>query len=268
MFWSSQEIKRKNQITPLIRPFDAGSIEQGSYELCMGAQVAVSRPGKTNVITKLEAEEIFRIPAGQFGLLLTEELVSIPHDAIAFISLKTSIKSKGLVNVSGFHVDPGFEGRLKFWVYNAGNDSIRVTRGEKTFLIWFSSFNEAVDDPYSNRTTQAQNWITADDLDHLEGHLDSPSALGEQLSELKSNVGRYTIIVKFLVVIVSGLLLALAQPLFERLLEVQIYSMSGSDSTVITKAKHSKIQDKVTTDDSGSTLAPDLNPKSKSVSEK
>jgi dCTP deaminase len=119
-FWSSQTIKARGANIGLVKPFDARHVHQGAYELAMGPQGAISSDGH-NRITKLEPRQSFCVPRGQFGLLLTEETVSIPSNVVAFISLKTSVKSLGLVNVSGFHVDPGYDCRLKFWVYNAGN---------------------------------------------------------------------------------------------------------------------------------------------------
>ena len=62
---------------------------------------------------------LFRSP-GQFAFLLTDEIVEVPDSAMALISIKAKIKWRGLINVSGFHVDPGFKGRLIFSVYNAG----------------------------------------------------------------------------------------------------------------------------------------------------
>jgi len=56
------------------------------------------------------------IPPGQLALLITEEEVAIPTNRIGFISIKFTAKMRGLINVSGFHVDPGFKGKLKFSV--------------------------------------------------------------------------------------------------------------------------------------------------------
>ena len=42
------------------------------------------------------------------AMLITEEQVNVPLDAMAFISMKAGKKLGGLINISGFHVDPGF----------------------------------------------------------------------------------------------------------------------------------------------------------------
>jgi hypothetical protein len=71
---------------------------------------------------------LLTIYAGQFAYLLTEEVVKIPSSAMGLISLKFGVKGPGLINVSGFHVDPGYWGRLVFSVYNAGPSEARLQR--------------------------------------------------------------------------------------------------------------------------------------------
>ncbi len=68
---------------------------------------------------------------------------------MGFISVKTSEKFKGLVNVSGFHVDPGFKGHLKFTVYNAGNKPIFLDYESACFLLWFSFLDKVTKYPYT-----------------------------------------------------------------------------------------------------------------------
>ena len=65
----------------------------------------------------------------------------MPDTAIAFISIRASIKFKGLINVSGFHVDPGFRGQLRFAVYNAGSSEIDLDQDERVFMIWFADLD-------------------------------------------------------------------------------------------------------------------------------
>jgi dCTP deaminase len=76
---------------------------------------------------------------------LTEEVVRIPPDVLGFISLRTTWKFRGLINVSGFHVDPGFHGNLIYAVYNAGPAPVHLARGMDLFLIWFAELDKLVD---------------------------------------------------------------------------------------------------------------------------
>ncbi|MGZ5539882.1 MAG: dCTP deaminase domain-containing protein [Halobacteriota archaeon] len=182
-FWNSERIKEQQKRRELIKPFEGDCVKQGAYELVLGSEVFI-----TNERTKrsLTPGEQVSIPPGQFALLLTREEVNIPDDVIAFISVRYTIKRKGLINVSGFHVDPGYCGRLKFAVYNAGSKNIVMSSGQRIFMIWFSSLNEPTPDPYQNKTAE-QNEITSEDVMSLQGDVASPAALKKEIDELKRN---------------------------------------------------------------------------------
>ena len=212
-FWSSDKLEAVQKEAPLVTPFDRKRIEQGAYELSMGPQGAISADGR-NRITDLKPKQEFCIPEGQFGLLVTEERVTIPHNVLAFISLKTSFKSQGLVNVSGFHVDPGYDARLKFWVYNAGNQPVTVLRGDAAFLIWFAEMDRPTRDPYK-KSAAGHSEITAADLRNLQGNLASPAELAKRIKELRNEVKLLKWTVKTVVVILIGLCLALVTPLLD-----------------------------------------------------
>ncbi|WP_152485768.1 hypothetical protein [Euryhalocaulis caribicus] len=64
-----------------------------------------------------------------------------------FYFFKGGKKFEGLINVSGFHVDPGWNGHLVYAVYNAGPRAISLSRGEDLFLIWFAELDQCEYDP-------------------------------------------------------------------------------------------------------------------------
>ena len=104
-FWSSETMKA--QLPGLISPFNPDRVVNCSYELSMGAEAYVTSSGAQTKQTLVIGEQIL-IPPGQFAQLLTEEIVEMPRDSLGLISIKSRFKLRGLVNVSGFHVDPGF----------------------------------------------------------------------------------------------------------------------------------------------------------------
>jgi dCTP deaminase len=87
-----------------------------------------------------------------FAFLLTEEVVRIPNNVMGFISLRTGFKFQGLINVSGFHVDPGYHGRLIYAVYSAGPSQIHLNRGLGLFKIWFADL-DSDDASYARKST-------------------------------------------------------------------------------------------------------------------
>lgn len=65
---------------------------------------------------------------------------------IGFITVRNRFKMQGLVNISGFHVDPTFKGRLRFAVQNVGSTDIRLRYDTPTFTIFFSRVDGNVGD--------------------------------------------------------------------------------------------------------------------------
>ena len=148
MFWGGERLKA--ELSVLIDDYDDVRIDRASYRLRVGAEVYVSPTGepddpRNKPKTQLKAGQGFTIPAGQFGFILTEEWIRVPVGAIAFISIRAGYKFRGLVNVSGFHVDPNYEGRLIFSVFNAGPGPVHLARGEACFLIWYADLDKPSD---------------------------------------------------------------------------------------------------------------------------
>jgi dCTP deaminase len=144
MFWSGETLGQR--LKTLIDPFAPDRVDCAAYTLSIGPEVYVSPNDQaadptTVTVRKLSEGEAFTIPPGQFAFLLTEEVVSVPADALAFISIRAKTKFRGLVNVSGFHVDPGYRGQLTFAVFNAGPVPIHLKRGQPIFLIWYASLD-------------------------------------------------------------------------------------------------------------------------------
>ena len=160
----------------------------GAYELALGDEVfrTDSNEKKKEFLTR--PKEQITINPGQFALLLTQETVNVPIDKIAFISIKAGIKLRGLINVSGFHVDPGFKGNLVFSVYNAGASPISLLRGEPCFLIWFADLqltdNETSSYEKGSHEHKNQDTIPPKYIDALlAGELASPNVLHDKINK-------------------------------------------------------------------------------------
>jgi dCTP deaminase len=143
-FWSSQTLK--THLPSLISPFNEQHIQSSAYELTLGGEVYISplpdTPSKDRKKVFFSSDkDTVSIPPGQFAFLITQESITVPKDIIAFISMKFTTKARGLINVSGFHVDPGYEGKLIFAVYNAGPLNFQVQCGERLFSIWFANLD-------------------------------------------------------------------------------------------------------------------------------
>lgn len=113
---------------------------------------------------------------------MTEEDVSVPSDAIALISMRAKYKFKGLINVSGFHVDPGWYGKLIFSVYNAGPTEVILERGEPAFLIVYADLEKASSGIYTyTGSSKGQSKIPKDFVELLQSDVFSTHKLIDKL---------------------------------------------------------------------------------------
>lgn len=204
-FWSGQELARRAASEKLISNFDAKNIDCASYTLHLGSQLFITQEGRAfrklldrgqvPGLKEIEADGVVNIPPGQFAFLLTDEKVHMPPDALGFISIKARQKYKGLVNVSGFHVDPGWDGYLMFSVFNAGPIHIVLKRGEPLFLLWFASLDQKSKDEYTydprSRPESAEPKIPVKYVQELiTAPVRSLPSLSEDLEKLKHRVVR------------------------------------------------------------------------------
>ena len=176
-FWSSETMRTRFVVERLVTPFDPSHIENCAYALSMGPQALIT--GEVDIRKDLDHGEPIRIPPGHFAQLLTEEAIRIPPDALGLISMKSKVKSLGLVNVSGFHVDPGFQGRLRFSVYNAGPSPVVISRGTPIFLIWFAALDVPTQDLYKGRG--GRDAFTDRDTMDMQGDVFTSHVLGDRM---------------------------------------------------------------------------------------
>lgn len=186
-FWSKERIKSRHAQHALVTPYDEKHIEQSAYALGVAAEYAITAADGGGVKRSAASGEHITIPPGQFALLLTEESVAVPANAMAFISMKAKFKLRGLVNVSGFHVDPGFNGRLKFAVYNAGSVAIDLDPGQRLFLIWYADLDQTTQAVYTG-AHQWQDGITPDDVMSIRGIVVSPAGINSRVAALEESI--------------------------------------------------------------------------------
>lgn len=191
--------------------YSESKIEQAAYALSLGNEAYRTDNKDRKIETLSDTNKNIEINPGQFTLLMTDEYVSIPNDKLAFISIKAKQKLKGLINVSGFHVDPGFKGKLLFSVYNAGPSTITLETKKPYFLIWFANLEDAAtgNNIYNNVNNhhQGQKSIPLEYIDALKrGEIASPNVLLEKINDNRDTLAK----VLWIAGIISGVCIALA----------------------------------------------------------
>ena len=131
MFLSQSYIK--THLNDLIKGGDPELVQAANYDLRVGDEIYLS---EEKVPVRLGPDNRYAvIPPGQFAIVKTLEEVTVPRDMLGLISIRTRFKFQGLVNVSGFHVDPTYRGHLLFGVQNVGPNDVRLEYRDAAFMI-------------------------------------------------------------------------------------------------------------------------------------
>ena len=190
MFWGPQDLEDKLP-DGRIEPFDSNRINGASYQLSIGKEIYVSPTAEatdpsTKSIVRLKTGEAFTIPPGQFAFILTKEEVKVDLKEIALISMRAKTKYRGLVNVSGFHVDPGFKGHLTFAVFNAGPVAVHLRQGQPIFLIWYAD----ISDPVPKHRLPEPGSIQSEWISGIGGKLHSLASIASSVTEVEQKLQR------------------------------------------------------------------------------
>jgi len=235
-FWSGETLsERLPDIFPNENEFDPEKIDCSAYTLTVGRESYITPDHKVqnpyrHTATKLDDGDSIAIPAGQFGFLLTEESIKMPADAMAFISMKAKMKFRGLINVSGFHVDPGYSGQLIFSVFNAGPKPLHIKRGDDLFLIWFANLDRVTN---LIKNEPPITTISSELINGISGEIQSAHSFSDKLESLNRRLIRFTSAIGFL----SAIAISLSSYALKDIL------WSGDSSTIQTVVEKSADED-------------------------
>ena len=138
-----------------------------------------------------EEQPYASLPPGQFAILTTLEEISIPNDLMAFISVRSKFKFEGLVNISGFHVNTSFKGRLRFGVQNVGPTDIHLKLGTPLFSIFFAELSSeeigtSRDEEKDIHFEQNLTGIRLEDVQLLGGNSVTVTGVQRQIERLET----------------------------------------------------------------------------------
>jgi dCTP deaminase len=136
-----KDLKADGERLPLpifVDDIDYVCFRQADYDLRLGEEIYVTSEETPRKLSTMGKDGVLAIKPGEFGILMAHEYLFIPPDLMGFISIRLTYKQKGLVNISGFHADPGFYGRLLFAVFNAGPNDVPLRYKEPAFMIMFN----------------------------------------------------------------------------------------------------------------------------------
>lgn len=176
--------KSKGLQSILINDFEPSCLRPANYDLRLGDEVYVTAEKLPRRLTT--AKDTVAIQPGEFGILMTHEYLHVPTNYLGLISLRFSFKKQGLVNISGFHVDPGFTGKIIFSVFNTGPRSVVLRFKEPVFMIMFEKLSQPAT-AYSGAFAQLRH-IPVDIITSLGGQSVSVLSLDNRVRNLETQL--------------------------------------------------------------------------------
>jgi dCTP deaminase len=203
MFLAQSEIVKLIEAGSLIEKesYDPRYLSQASYDLRLGKEVYIVGH---KVPESLSAKSPYlSLSPGQFAILTCYEKITMPRTHLAFISLRSKFKFQGLVNISGFHVDPTFKGTLLFAVQNVSSSDIRLEFMKPTFTIFFAKLEGDI----GKDREGILSGIRLEDVQLLGGASVTVAKLQRDLDQLRRWVLVYgPVIVAVLIALVADLI--------------------------------------------------------------
>jgi dCTP deaminase len=213
-FWSGDKILKELQANPeILSPFAETKIDHSSYRLALGGEYFITPDHDVKRRESIKKTLVapsqgtlagqVAIPPGQFAFLLTEESLNMPDTAMGFISMRAGFKMNGPINVSGFHVDPGFRGQLIFAVYNAGPAPVNLARGEPIFLLWFADLDASATQRFSRKKKDPQSEISNDLISKINHPILSLQDLSDRQKAIEETLRNFKWVVGIIATVVS-----------------------------------------------------------------
>lgn len=143
-----------------IDPFEEKQVQPASYDLRVGAQ-GITTTGKE--VVDLKKRGFIVLEPGDFGVVITHEIISLDKNYTARIGLRSGLSRKGIIATTGPQIDPGFKGRLIVGLTNLTPNPVSLTYKDDFITVEFHRLDEPCKDPY-NGPFQGQEGLRPSDI--------------------------------------------------------------------------------------------------------
>jgi deoxycytidine triphosphate deaminase len=176
-----------------ISPFREEKIQGASYDLSVGAEALVSN-SDDKVLLGADRTGSLHLNAGDFALVITRESVKLPMDVACDIGPRSSLARRGLILLAGMQVDPGFEGHLRFGLFNASPRRITLDWDDELCMLEFHKLSGPVSHSPARNPDLIAGTIPEQDRIYLRQlETTSLSELARNLQSLSKSVETLTI---------------------------------------------------------------------------
>jgi dCTP deaminase len=142
-----------------IQNYDKTSLSPASYDAHLGKKAFVSsEKAKIDV----EAKGNLLLQAGDFAVVSTYERFEFPLDLVGHIGIRSHYARKGIIQLSGPQIDPGFCGVLVVGLFNSSPRDIIIPYKEPLLTIEFVRLIEPAKKGYCGPYQEQEDIPTAD----------------------------------------------------------------------------------------------------------
>ena len=115
----------------LIEPFAQANLRAASVELTLDAVLVTGRGERIDIGRRRN----FVLNAGQAAQVSTKEHIALARDYLGRVGTSPRVARAGIVASLPLQIEPGFNGRLRFSVFNCGGAPLRLRAGEPVLYL-------------------------------------------------------------------------------------------------------------------------------------
>ncbi|MGH7950433.1 MAG: dCTP deaminase [Limisphaerales bacterium] len=192
LMYDAEILKAMEKKDLFITPFDAKKLKGASYDLELGREALVSNRDQ-KVLLGPDRTSGLNLEAGDFALVLTKESMKLPLDIAGVIGMRSTLARMGVILLHGMQIDPGFEGYLRFGLYNASPRKITLDYGDDICMIEFHKLAGKATRPAPRNEDLIEGKIPENDRQFLRTmETTSLSSVSQDLRTMSKSVSELT----------------------------------------------------------------------------
>ncbi|WP_122745342.1 dCTP deaminase domain-containing protein [Pseudomonas viridiflava] len=126
----------------LISPFDSKNLRHSSYDLTVGDEYYIGHASAIFETQKLRPSQSIAIPPHAVCFILTAEIINLPLDVTARVSLRMTHIYAGMVLTSQPPFDPAYSGKVVVMLHNLSSACYHLKCGERVATIEFTKLSK------------------------------------------------------------------------------------------------------------------------------
>ena len=150
-----------------VDPYSKDSpVQASSIDLRIG-NIYLPGEKETDLGGAQNPKQDYSLKTGETAVITTLETLHLPGDIAAFGFPPSRVSFKGLLMTNPGHVDPGYEGVMRFTVINMAKDPYHLERGGQIVTLLIFKLNDAAHRNWRQRSTAVPRLPNRADISRL-----------------------------------------------------------------------------------------------------